>query len=478
MPIASGLPAQQPKSGGIFKLVLVGLALVAFLFIAVVSGVAYLGYRAKKKVEKIEQAYKDKDVHKLASELRVNEIAEKIAPGSSIGTASSDPGASDDSYSTLAEAARWKTYTGSPASGSSVLVPLKTGLEVVHATYDKSRPDYETIVDIRDVLPAGIGIDFTYLGPPQQNSQTSKPTSPSTIRSAVTQRTVLSQDLLNAHEVQLYYSHQDPRIFPGTTTLEVSKEVFNLLKTSSGAPFHYHIFKPPTMESAISNLLSKVQSNSGEVGVQDILPGSTNTLVECTMKRATPDDIAFPVILNDKPVELPAIHSICKSGQDEMHMYILDELENPLILAGSTRLGHFKGQTIRINFPEEKAVNPIEQDLKQSHRAQVYGIYFDFGKSTIRPQSKPVLQEIAKAMKDNPSWKLTVEGHTDNIGGDESNQDLSKRRASAVAEALETQYHIAANRFTSAGFGASRPVETNDTLEGRARNRRVELVRE
>jgi outer membrane protein OmpA-like peptidoglycan-associated protein len=81
-------------------------------------------------------------------------------------------------------------------------------------------------------------------------------------------------------------------------------------------------------------------------------------------------------------------------------------------------------------------------------------------------------------MTDNPDWKLTVEGHTDNIGGDPYNLDLSKRRAAAVKEALVTRFHIAPDRLANDGYGASRPVETNDTLEGRARNRRVELTRE
>ncbi|HEX4179012.1 MAG TPA: OmpA family protein, partial [Rhizomicrobium sp.] len=72
----------------------------------------------------------------------------------------------------------------------------------------------------------------------------------------------------------------------------------------------------------------------------------------------------------------------------------------------------------------------------------------------------------------------TVEGHTDNIGGDTYNLDLSKRRAAAVKNALVTRYHITADRLSTNGYGSSRPVETNDTLEGRARNRRVELTRE
>ncbi len=90
----------------------------------------------------------------------------------------------------------------------------------------------------------------------------------------------------------------------------------------------------------------------------------------------------------------------------------------------------------------------------------------------------PVLKEIADAMITNPSWKLSVEGHTDNIGGDAYNLDLSNRRAAAVKQALGERYHIAPDRLTTVGYGASRPKESNDTLEGRARNRRVELVRQ
>lgn len=108
----------------------------------------------------------------------------------------------------------------------------------------------------------------------------------------------------------------------------------------------------------------------------------------------------------------------------------------------------------------------------------MYDLYFDFASATLRPESDKVLSEISKAMADHPDWKLSVEGSTDNIGGDASNLDLSKRRAAAVVQALVSSYHISADRFSTAGFGASRPVDTNDTLEGRARNRRVELVRQ
>jgi outer membrane protein OmpA-like peptidoglycan-associated protein len=108
----------------------------------------------------------------------------------------------------------------------------------------------------------------------------------------------------------------------------------------------------------------------------------------------------------------------------------------------------------------------------------VYGIYFDFANDRIRKESDRVLGEIAKVLADNPGWSLSVEGHTDGIGGDQQNLDLSRRRSASVKAALTSGYGIAPGRLKADGFGKSRPKDTNDTIEGRARNRRVELVRQ
>jgi OOP family OmpA-OmpF porin len=88
-----------------------------------------------------------------------------------------------------------------------------------------------------------------------------------------------------------------------------------------------------------------------------------------------------------------------------------------------------------------------------------------------------VLMSIAKILRSNPDWRMMIEGHTDNIGTVDANVDLSRRRAEAVRQALVGRYQIDGGRLTSAGYGASRPRAGNDTLEGRAANRRVELVR-
>jgi outer membrane protein OmpA-like peptidoglycan-associated protein len=119
----------------------------------------------------------------------------------------------------------------------------------------------------------------------------------------------------------------------------------------------------------------------------------------------------------------------------------------------------------------------IAKTLAISKRVAVYGIYFDFASAKLKSESTPVLKEIADALIANPSWKLTIEGHTDNVGGSAYNLTLSQDRAAAVKIALVGRYHINAGRLSTIGFGFSRPVASNDTPQGRALNRRVELVR-
>ncbi len=116
--------------------------------------------------------------------------------------------------------------------------------------------------------------------------------------------------------------------------------------------------------------------------------------------------------------------------------------------------------------------------LKATGHVAVYGIFFDSGKSEVKPESKPALEEIARLLKQDPALKLRVVGHTDATGGFESNLRLSQARAEAVVAALAAQHGIAASRLKGHGVGPLAPVATNDTEEGKAKNRRVELVKD
>jgi outer membrane protein OmpA-like peptidoglycan-associated protein len=114
--------------------------------------------------------------------------------------------------------------------------------------------------------------------------------------------------------------------------------------------------------------------------------------------------------------------------------------------------------------------------ISETGRVAVYGINFDTGKATIRPDSEAILGEIQQLLSDHGDLKLKVEGHTDNVGSPAANMKLSQSRAVAVVSWLE-KHGIKAGRLTAAGFGDTKPVADNGSEEGRARNRRVELAK-
>ncbi len=117
-------------------------------------------------------------------------------------------------------------------------------------------------------------------------------------------------------------------------------------------------------------------------------------------------------------------------------------------------------------------------DISKTGHVAVYGIYFDTGKADVKPESEPALKEIAKLLQKDTKLKLHVVGHTDSVGDLKSNMDLSRRRADAVVKELTTKHGIASSRLRADGVGPLSPVASNDTEDGRAKNRRVELVKQ
>jgi OOP family OmpA-OmpF porin len=135
---------------------------------------------------------------------------------------------------------------------------------------------------------------------------------------------------------------------------------------------------------------------------------------------------------------------------------------------------------VEVGRMERRMVDPKADEMKQGldreGRVALYGILFDFNKAEIKPESAGTLAEIAKLLQGNAGLKLYVVGHTDAVGTMAYNKDLSEKRAQAVVQWLVARHRIAADRLTPAGVGMLAPVATNATEEGRAKNRRVELV--
>jgi outer membrane protein OmpA-like peptidoglycan-associated protein len=122
------------------------------------------------------------------------------------------------------------------------------------------------------------------------------------------------------------------------------------------------------------------------------------------------------------------------------------------------------------------SADEMAKTINASGRIALYGILFDTNRAEIKSESRPALEEIAKLLQKETAMKLHVVGHTDNVGGYDANLGLSKRRAEAVVAALSKEFGIAADRLTANGVAYLAPVAVNTTEEGRAKNRRVELV--
>lgn len=120
----------------------------------------------------------------------------------------------------------------------------------------------------------------------------------------------------------------------------------------------------------------------------------------------------------------------------------------------------------------------FSQMIASSGRYVTHGILFDTGSDRLKPESAAVIQAVAKGLETNPNLKLRIEGHTDSVGDAAKNVELSQRRAEAVKMVLSTQFQVDAARLTTAGLGAGKPVDSNDTPQGRAQNRRVEFVKQ
>jgi outer membrane protein OmpA-like peptidoglycan-associated protein len=317
-------------------------------------------------------------------------------------------------------------------------IPLVVGLTLT-AAVETSNGDYETNLNIRRVNDAEVHAVWTAPGSSRW-------------------RMVRREDLKSSRFFLMRFGQRYPQRIPGSSPFGASSMVLTELKQRGTSEFACCFVA--TFEG---------EHPTGRISV------------------VTKNSVTVPVIVNDRAVLLPAIHAKGTLGERDTEFYFLDEAANPIGLRW--KVGNRRGRTdeqgrteqtgqiVKISIPEVTSSKRIERALEASGRVDIYGIYFDFASATITADSEPVLREIADVLKRHTMWHLRVEGHTDNIGGDVANVDLSQRRANAVKEALVTRHRIAAGRLETAGFGARRPKDTNATLEGRARNRRVELIR-
>jgi OmpA-OmpF porin, OOP family len=147
---------------------------------------------------------------------------------------------------------------------------------------------------------------------------------------------------------------------------------------------------------------------------------------------------------------------------------------HPEYVTGSEQKDLEAGQTVEITLRLERVKDDLAERLENEGKVDLYGIYFDTDKATLKPESETTLNQVLALLKSKPDLRLALAGHTDSQASDSHNLDLSKRRAQAVVKWLETK-GIEAARLEAQGFGETQPVADNDSAAGRALNRRVEI---
>jgi len=342
-----------------------------------------------------------------------------------------------------------------PAIGTgdqSGIIPLRPGLAIVDA-WHSATGDYEMIERVESTSVDSVRL---HLSAPDASG----------VNYNEVFRSICRTDLHDARVYNTGFGNGEPEIFPGTTLFSLSQAVLNDLKTKGKAILTYRQRVDESDDEVGSTASRRMEGSEGFTW--DEWSGE--------IARVEAADVQVPVIVNNQRENVPAIHAKGTLGKLSMEFWVADDPLNPVTLQFIHNGTPFSIQVVEISFPETS--RKVEEALRKKGRTEVHGIYFDFNSADIRPESEMALKEIAESLARNPSWKLRVEGHTDNIGTSDFNMDLSQRRAEAVKEELVTNYNVAASRLTTQGFGASQPKESNDTLEGRARNRRVELVRQ
>ncbi|HSM37598.1 MAG TPA: OmpA family protein [Longimicrobiales bacterium] len=326
-------------------------------------------------------------------------------------------------------------------------VPLVEGLTVVTAVRVTGM-DFESVKQVQEVGEDGYLLLYSADAPDRMGG---KP------RQVRVRRRVLWEDLRSAPTFRIDFGEDEPELFRGTTAIGLSSSVFQRIRDDGSGTLT--VAGTPTAEHAVYGMLTGTPEFTGAV-----------TFLE---------EALVPVAVNGVASALPAVRvrGTLTDDVDDLPFEadFLDDARHPIALRW--RLADEGLDVVAIDWPGDATFDVLEERLSLGESVTLPGIYFDFGSDVLRPQSERALDAAAAMLGTHPEWRLRIEGHTDSVGDDAANRALSARRAEAVRRALAQRLGGEADRFDAVGLGESQPVASNASLEGRARNRRVELAR-
>ena len=286
----------------------------------------------------------------------------------------------------------------------------------------------------------------------------------------VRERRVRANDLLGAPRLDPVFATGDALERPGYTAFSISSAAYVALRDEGRMRF----------------TMTWIDTTSGPLGALVGRGAARRSRYKGMLTRVSPEPAPFPLLVDGRRVSVPALHlrGDLADGPRRVttELWVLADSANPLLLKAATGADVF--QMVRVDAPMTAAAHPgdgpggaLEQQLATVCRVELPGIYFAFNSALIDPGSDRALSHLAAVLARHPDWTLAIEGHTDSIGTAAANQALSERRAEAVRARLAAEHGVDSRAWKAVGYGASRPREPNATIEGRARNRRVELVR-
>jgi outer membrane protein OmpA-like peptidoglycan-associated protein len=273
----------------------------------------------------------------------------------------------------------------------------------------------------------------------------------SSSRGVAVRRELLVTDRQVASSYVLGYEAGMPTLIPGTTSLGISARVLSDLRSDGRARLTL-VYSPQL------------------------------ATIECNLTRVS-GSVMMRLIVEDRIVKIQSLHAQAQCGEGARtasgDFYFADDLNQPLLIESVLNFSWEKRpRTERITrVIDGLGLHPdMEQSLKTIGKYDAYGLRFDFDSAVLRPESVRLVKEIAQMLSANADWRIQIVGHTDSTGGPEYNIGLSDKRADAVRLAL-VEHGVEAGRLRSEGRGETQSKADNDTLAGRAINRRVEFRR-
>lgn len=391
--------------------------------------------------------------------------------------------------------ARWAALLAlaSPAhAGSPPRIPLCAGLTIITAV-NQPDGDYESIKRVTRVDANGIGIRYTSERKVvDEFSGSDQPV----LQRVEALRSIRAEDQASAPIYLVTFRKDMPETIAQTTALGASQAVYKSLKTRNDATLGIirDVFPDASLDKA---------------ALSYIYNGRTDYKL-----RRNAAAMTVSILVNGQPTQLPVIHATGDTLGDKVEFFFLDDPGNPLALKFRLGIGSYAEvnkqmiaaagkpaypsddrdalRVVRISYdcadrelPQGAgasvaplgAAAAMEQALADHKPVDVYDIFFSFNSAELRVESEPTLKLIGDLLKRHPDWRLRIGGHTDNIASEQFNLELSARRVAAVKSVLVGRFGITAARLLTQGYGKSQPRDSNETLEGRSRNRRVELQR-